>query len=1123
MATKARPEPQVTQSPQDCDPQCPGRSADASRVWRVVAAVLTPLASLKLTVALFFLAMCIVLIGTLAQAELDTWQVVNDYFRMDLSSVQEALGTSLAWIDFRVFFPPSFFPNMERIPWGYGFYFPRGWLIGIALFLNLTAAHVIRFRVQSRGRRLLAGLAVLVVGILFGWAVVAAGSEQTSAQLRLFTDWPSLRILWLLTLCTAVSVVLLIACALIFSWRAGTVVLHAGIGLMMVGELAVGTSAIEGQMHIVEGQTVNFVLDTHKLELAIIDTTDPQEDDVAVIPGWRLREAPTLIEDPLLPVDVQVVECQLDPASTAAVRVRLHEKGGQADLGEYQVRMEDWSVGRAVRVPVHGKTYDVFLRYKHMYKPYSLHLIDVVRDVYMGTQTPRSYSSELRLVDPTRHVDRLVRIWMNNPLRFAGETFYQQDYGPVRGTDLEYTGLQVVTNRGWRIPYVSCMMVTVGMFAQFMTSLWRYLRRRGTGLAEGSSGRQPGGGQTSGQDPRVSQGASGAASPTRPVRGRSISGWLIPLAVVVASAVALAVQFRVPARQVGQIDYDAFGRLPVVFEGRAKPLDTLARNSLRIISDREEYRDASGRRQPAIVWLLDVVSDSPAADQHRVFRIQNLELLDTLGLEPRAGYRYCLEELRPHLEAFGRQVRQARMLAPVRRGVFEKKVLELQQRLNHYVALIEAFRPGPLRVEHLREDLAAERTRREEHSGGGLPLVVPPEAPGGDWLPYSFAEFDARAQALAAAQGVQVPAPNPATGAWTKILHAYSTKASDAAAFNHSVQEYWKLLRAHPPQDWSAAKTDFEADFNRLAPFNHALVLYIGAFFLGCFSWLGWDVPLRRAATWLTLFALVVHTLALAARIYISGRPPVTGLYSSALFVGWAGVVLAIILEFYSRVGVANVVGAFLGFATLLISVLLTTAVPSFKGDSFTVLVAVLDTQFWLALHVTVITAGYSATFLAGLLGIVYVLRGTLTPSLVPELARDTSRMIYGTVCFAIFFSFFGTVLGGLWADDSWGRFWGWDPKENGALIIVLWNALVLHAYWGRMVRERGLAVLSIVGNVVTAWSWFGVNELGVGLHTYGFTEGVLLVLATVVAAHGLILALGLLPLSHWRSRVQPT
>ncbi len=119
-------------------------------------------------------------------------------------------------------------------------------------------------------------------------------------------------------------------------------------------------------------------------------------------------------------------------------------------------------------------------------------------------------------------------------------------------------------------------------------------------------------------------------------------------------------------------------------------------------------------------------------------------------------------------------------------------------------------------------------------------------------------------------------------------------------------------------------------------------------------------------------------------------------------------------------------------------------------------------------------------------------------------------RMTYGIVCFALFFSFFGTVLGGLWADDSWGRFWGWDPKENGALIIVLWNALILHARWGGMIRARGFAILAVLGNVATAWSWFGVNELGIGLHSYGFTEGVLRSLLIYVFSQLMIVVIGL-------------
>jgi ABC-type transport system involved in cytochrome c biogenesis permease subunit len=232
------------------------------------------------------------------------------------------------------------------------------------------------------------------------------------------------------------------------------------------------------------------------------------------------------------------------------------------------------------------------------------------------------------------------------------------------------------------------------------------------------------------------------------------------------------------------------------------------------------------------------------------------------------------------------------------------------------------------------------------------------------------------------------------------------------------------------------------------------------------------------------------------------------------VFIGWGCVALGLILERIYRLGIGNVVASVAGFLGLAIAIFGLDD----GSDTLGVMQAVLDTQFWLATHVVCITLGYATTFIAGLLGILYILRGVLTPSLTPEIGKDLGRMIYGTLCFAIFFSFVGTVLGGLWADDSWGRFWGWDPKENGALMIVLWNALVLHARWGGMVKERGMAALAVFGNVVVGWSYFGVNELGVGLHSYGFTEGVLLTLGGFIVSQLAIIALALVPKSRWFS-----
>jgi hypothetical protein len=126
--------------------------------------------------------------------------------------------------------------------------------------------------------------------------------------------------------------------------------------------------------------------------------------------------------------------------------------------------------------------------------------------------------------------------------------------------------------------------------------------------------------------------------------------------------------------------------------------------------------------------------------------------------------------------------------------------------------------------------------------------------------------------------------------------------------------------------------------------------------------------------------------------------------------------------------------------------------------------------------------------------------------------------MVYAIVCFATLFSFVGTVLGGIWADQSWGRFWGWDPKENGALLIVIWNALILHARWGNLVGDRGIMNLAVFGNIVTSFSWFGVNMLGIGLHSYGFMDAAFKWLMIFIGSQVFIILVGFLPLGLWRS-----
>jgi ABC-type transport system involved in cytochrome c biogenesis permease subunit len=340
---------------------------------------------------------------------------------------------------------------------------------------------------------------------------------------------------------------------------------------------------------------------------------------------------------------------------------------------------------------------------------------------------------------------------------------------------------------------------------------------------------------------------------------------------------------------------------------------------------------------------------------------------------------------------------------------------------------------------------------------------------------------------------------------------AAAWRTGDGDRFNALTQELHRMIEAIDPV--ALRKGDFETRFNAAAPFSSSMGLYVLAFLLGVASWLGWTEPLRRSAFVLLAVAFAASTLGIAARMWLEGRPPVTNLYSSALFVGWGAVLLCLVLERMYRNAVGPVAGGMIGLATLVIAHHL-----SLSGDTMEMMRAVLDSNFWLATHVVVITVGYSAMFLAGFLAIIYVVRGVLTSSLDRGTRDALYRMVYGVVCFATLFNLTGTVLGGIWADQSWGRFWGWDPKENGALIIVIWSAVMLHARLAGMVRERGFMGMAVFGNIVTSWSWFGTNMLGVGLHSYGFMDAAFYALVSFVVSQLVIIALCLLPEAKWRS-----
>ncbi|TWT76014.1 Cytochrome c biogenesis protein CcsA [Posidoniimonas polymericola] len=1231
-------------------------------------AVLEVVASLRLTVTLFALLIFLIFMGTLAQKDQGVWQVVEQtYFRV-----------WFAWIDFQAFarlFELWTRSPIDNVPGG--FWFPGGTLLGALLGINLLAAHSIRFRVNARGSRLVAGVAITAIGVGLAAALVIA--DQRGAVEGVFTAgvqsllwhalrvsvagvalfagylfaastraylspqralaggvalvvgavaiWlyanpevrlnPSgLRILWLLAVCMAVSAIGYVGCVLLFKKRSGVVLLHAGVMVLMLGELIVYT-ADEGQMLIPEGGSSNYAVDSRTSELAIVDASDPGHDVVTVVPQGYLANR-GVVEAEGLPFKIKPLEFQLNSflvplnsgtkypstkgaglgISAAGVKqVSGVDRKQRSDMPSLYAELLDpetdeslgvylfsTAIDRENRglnpqpVEVDGKTYQVALRMKRQYKPYSVELIDFSFDKFIGTSTAKNYSSDVIIHDDSRSVDRQAHISMNNPTRHAGDTLYQLSFDPSETA----TVLQVVTNTGRLIPYLACTMVGLGLFSHFGQTLLRFFDRRERELLP------------VGDRPEKKRGGS----------------WRSPAALVPAVVAVLAAGYvlgkaRPQDRGPGAMPVERFGALAMVEGGRVKPYDSYARTVLQKISERQEVGLSrlsesevpacakDKKKVTAVEWMLDVISGREGADDYRVFRITNLDVLNALGLEPRTGsFRYSLNEVnektavvKPDDPAnpeggqtapeLSRQVDLAVQVPEEQRSLFQRQVLELASKVTQYRVMDGAYRSFDiLNREEIPSGFAtAVAQAAVSLRNAGAPLVVPPSGVEDTWKTVVDAEIQAFMQRRDGGAG------EPPVVALDSAIAAY--REQDLRAFSESLDEleaeyakFEKQLNSplnieavgalKPAERLSLAKARFEQSFNEFSPFSVAAALYVAAFVAAVLSWVVAPRVLGRTAMAIVAVTLALHTYAIVGRLYISGRPPVTNLYSSAVFIGWAMVVFGLLIDGVYRVRLGTALGAAAGFLTMIIAYFLGQ-----DGDTFTVMQAVLDTQFWLATHVVCITLGYSATFMAGACGLAYL--ASRTPALFGfvlaaglltlrpllhigadetwgmamigaaaasiglsllvgsrprqgdpvEVERLLERVTYGVLCFALFFSFIGTVLGGLWADDSWGRFWGWDPKENGAMIIVLWNALILHARWGRMITPRGFAALAVLGNVVTTWSWFGTNELGVGLHAYGGVSDEmslgLAIMTTALVTHLPLLPLANCPRDAWR------
>ncbi len=826
----------------------------------------------------------------------------------------------------------------------------------------------------------------------------------------------------------------------------GLLALHGGVGLLLGAALLSGLLRTEYRLRLDPGEPSGGLEVPHEPELVVIAADAPA--GAAALarrlgelrPGLRLSapdvpftatvlafapHARLVPRGPGLEPEAVPVPPPRGPEERHHPAVRLALAGSPAGPREVVVST---ALPEARVIYAGGRAWSIGFRPRAEPQPWTLTLESFAREWHEGTRIERSSQARLRLRPAGAGEDREVVVTPNAPLRHAGFTFYLDGPDPAgRGVILRV----VRDPAGW-IPYAAGALLAVGLL---LTAVGR-LRRA----------------------------APPRPAPAAPPRRAGAIVFCVLLGVGVFGAWSLR-----PTAAPGGFDLTAWGSLPVLDQGREKPLDTVARSTLLRLQGRPSW---GGLGREPVERLLDVLYQPERAEHSPVFAVTHPELRGLLGLPPQGETRQALAAFRDRLPDLEAAARRAAEVPRAERTAFEDAVLRLRDGVRWHRGLTaSASVPGPpgwldelTRPGALARDASASPAARALLVMDELAVLrlVPPDAAGAGWLSLGAAWRET----LATGRVHGLAAAHVAIGrAW---------REQDAGAFNAAVRAAAAAVRAADPE--RARRTALEARLNAAAPFDSALALCALAVLLAAVAWRHPGGAAAAGAFAAGILAFLLLTGGLAARMWVERRPPVTNLHSSALFVGWISVAVCLALERRRRDGLGAALAGGLGAGCLVIAHRLALA-----GDTLEVMRAVLDANLWLATHVVAMSAGYAATLVAGGLGIAALVRNLLRREGWPEGGLD--RTLVGVTGFALGANVLGTFLGGVWADQAWGRFWGWDPKENGALLLVLWNALLLHARAAGLAGPRGCALLAVGGNVVTAWSWFGVNLLGIGLH----------------------------------------
>ena len=504
--------------------------------------------------------------------------------------------------------------------------------------------------------------------------------------------------------------------------------------------------------------------------------------------------------------------------------------------------------------------------------------------------------------------------------------------------------------------------------------------------------------------------------------------------------------------------------------GRLKPFDTFARETARRVSGAVPFTGGeSVKHLDPTEWVLAMLADPNKWRQELIVKVSHAGLRDAAGLPARSDNRYSFAELTSH----------AGFLAAADK-VHEKMRKDREAHLD----------PVEREISNLYDTLSV---MAGIFSGESLRIVPHPTDKNASW--FSLADLDASDQA-------PIQRIKTLTSA---LVTAYQSgdKASVAASGAALARRLAELGPAvYPP----AKVLGVEVWYNQLKPFRLAWIAYLLGFLflLASFPlaarWVGWT------GLGFTLVAFALHAYGMGLRIFISGRPPVTNMYESVIWVAWGAVLFALVFEGVYKARYFAVAAA--GLATL--SLILADNVPILNG-SIDPLVPVLRDNMWLTVHVLTITLGYAAFLLGMGLGHVNLGLYFFAPRKA-ALFKTLSLFLYRSLQVGTLLLATGTMLGGVWASYSWGRFWGWDPKETWAFIALLGYLAILHGRMVGWIKDFGMAVGALLGFLLVLMAWYGVNfVLGTGLHSYGFGSGGYVYVGGFVAFEVLVIVAALL------------